>query len=231
MNKEIKEVSYVYGKKISISLNSLKLNEHTWQDNAISDLSIVEKFYNLIGEDFTILDIGAQSGAFTLLSKFFPKTKWYSFEPDPVNYDLLVENILINSITNVHTFNMGISNEIGNAQLNVCENHRGLNSYGEKISRFDNALIISTEINTLDNLFLNKKIDLIKIDTEGCEYNILEGGKKVIEKNKPKILLEYYEQNLIQFGKNFIDLHNLLEELNYEIVQSFGSDILIQSKI
>ena len=36
-----------------------------------------------------------------------------------------------------------------------------------------------------------KKIDFIKIDTEGSEYFILKGGLKTIEKFKPIIQFEY----------------------------------------
>jgi FkbM family methyltransferase len=228
------EVLYAHGNKILISSDTIKNNCYTWNDQTANDLYLIERFYDLIKDDFVILDIGAQSGLFTLLSKFFPKTKWYSFEPDPGNYDLLVENLTINSITNVNTFNVGITNKIGNDELKICRSHRGLNNYGDRITRFDSnsddAIIVNTPIDTIDNLFLNQNIDLIKIDTEGCEYNILCGAKNVIEKNKPKILLEYYEQNLLQFGKNFSDLHKLLDEINYQIVESFGEDILIQHK-
>lgn len=229
------EIPYVYGNKILISKESIEYNIHTWQDKTVSDLFLVEKFYDLIEENFSILDIGAQSGAFTLLSKFFPKTKWYSFEPDPTNYNLLVENLSINHIDNVTPFNYGLSNKVGNDELMVCKSHRGLNSYGKLINRFDvsseDTLCINTPINTIDNLFFNERIDLIKIDTEGCEYNILQGGKEVIMKNKPKILLEYYESNLNQFGNSLSDLHQLIDELDYEVVEFFSGDILIQSKL
>lgn len=232
--KKAIEVVYAHGNKILISLDTLEYNCYTWNNQSANDLYLIERFYDLIKEDSVVLDIGAQSGAFTLLSKFFPKTKWYSFEPDPVNYDLLVKNLTINSITNVNTFDVGISNKIGNDELKICRSHRGLNNYGDRITRFDSnsddTIIVNTPIDTIDNLFLDQNVDLIKIDAEGCKYNILCGGKNVIQKNKPKILLEYYEQNLLQFGKNFCDLHKLIDEINYEIVESFGQDILIQHK-
>lgn len=229
MNHQIK---YIYGNTIIVSQESIDFNEYTWQNETVSDLYLIEKFYDLIFENSVILDIGAQSGSFTLLSKFFPKSKWYSFEPDPINHDILKKNIEINSISNVSLFNIGLSNEVGSSDLKSCKSHRGLNSYGNSITRFseNDFEIFHTQIDTIDNIFLNEKIDLIKIDTEGCEYNILDGGKNVIMKYKPKILLEYYEENLMQFGKNFKNLNELISELNYEIVEFFSDNILIQSK-
>ena len=225
---------YAYGNKISISSDTIENNPYTWNNQSANDLYLVERFHDLIKEDSVILDIGAQSGLFTLLSKFFPKTKWYAFEPDPFNYDLLLKNLTINGVTNVNTFNIGITNKIGNDELKICTSHRGLNNYGNRISRFDSnsddTIIVNTPMDMIDNLFQDQNIDLIKIDAEGCEYNILCGAKNVIEKNKPKILLEYYEPNLLQFEKNFCDLHKLLDKINYEIVEAFVGDVLIQYK-
>lgn len=229
-----KEINYVYDNKIFVSLDSIEINNHTWENETISDLNLIESFYDMICDDFVILDIGAQSGCFSLLSKFFPNTEWYSFEPDPTNYELLIKNLELNNINNVNSFNVGISNKIGNQKLKILKNHRGLNNYGENLIRFriddPNVICIETPVDTIDNLFYNKKIDLIKIDSEGSEFNILEGGKDTLIKYKPKILLEYYEPNLNQFNKTFKDLHNLFDDLGYQITKSFGSDVLIESK-
>jgi FkbM family methyltransferase len=41
------------------------------------------------------------------------------------------------------------------------------------------------EVNKLDNFYFQKKIDFIKIDTEGHDLQVLKGGKKTIKKYKP----------------------------------------------
>jgi hypothetical protein len=53
------------------------------------------------------------------------------------------------------------------------------------ISNFQKVKIIK-----LDD-FIKEKIDLIKIDTQGWEPEVIEGAKKIIEKNKPIIFMEY----------------------------------------
>jgi len=223
---------YIFDKFIKVSDNSKKLNNYTWEYGTVGQIDAVEFFSTLIKNDdgFTVIDIGAQSGAYSLMSKFFDKTKWFCFEPDPINYECLLENIKLNDITNVDVKNLAVNDISGTVKLNICKTHRGLNTIGQNPTRFtqndtEEYLIDS---NNLDSLFENTKIDLIKIDTEGCEYNILKGAKQVISKYKPKIFLEYYNENLNQFGITIEDLNNLIYELNYHITWSKEDNVLIE---
>lgn len=230
MNK----INYILGNKILINDDTKEYNLYTWGSNGdnIYQLDVVEFFYEKIpkNEEVTIIDIGAQSGVFTLLAKFLPKSTWYSFEPDKFNHDLLLDNIKINNIKNVNTYTTAISNTIGNGILNVNKNHRGLNTLGKNLKRFteDNAEKHIVDITTIDNLFYNTKIDFIKIDTEGAEYDILSGAMNTIEKYKPKILMEYYDENLQQFSKNIQQLDQLISDMGYTITQKCDDNIMIE---
>jgi FkbM family methyltransferase len=224
-------IDYIFDKKIKISKNSLKYNPFTW-NSPVYQKETIEFFYNLIQENFCILDIGAQSGAFSLLSQYFPTTKFYSFEPDPISYNCLLENININNITNIIPHPVALSSKSEEGILNINNSHRGLNTLGSSLLRFseeDNEKI-KVKIETIDNLFLNNKVDLIKIDTEGAEYDILLGGINTIEKYKPKILLEYFDLNLRQFGRNIEQLNELIFSINYKITWIKEDNILIESK-
>ena len=228
------EVSYINGQKILISPSSLKYNYYTWEGMVPYQLDAIEFFYNKIPmyEPINIIDIGAQSGSFSLMSKFLPNTTWYCFEPDSLNYELLLENLKINDIKNVSVFTTAISSTSGEDTININLNHRGLNTLGKNLKRFseDETQKTIVTINSLDNLFFDKKIDFIKIDTEGAEYDILLGAKKVIEKYKPKILMEYYNDNLLQFDKTLTDLDNLIYDLGYVITWQKDDNVLIEPK-
>lgn len=214
------DVNYINDTKIFVSSDTFELNPYTWKDGCYQ-LYAIEKFFNIAKKNAsaTILDIGAQSGAFSLMAKYLPNTTWHAFEPDPVNESLLRENLNINSINNVTVYSKALGDNIGETILNINTKHRGLNTLGTNLKRFsvNDVQKINVEIDTLDNLFLNTKIDLIKIDTEGCEYNIIKGGKELIKKYKPVIFLEYYENNLQQFNLSINDLQSLFKEINYEI--------------
>jgi len=221
---------------IYVSHNTYKKNSQTWNtiyNPILYEESTINEFYNLIKQKnnihLNIIDIGAQSGCFTLMSKFLPNTTWYSFEASTENYELLKENLIINNITNVNIYNTGIFNKQCIEKLNICKTHFGLNTFGNNLQRFkiEDSFTQECYMNTLDNLFENIKVDFIKIDTEGCECNILEGAINIIKKYKPIILLEYNSENLQQFNKTFDDLNTIISSLNYYIHKKYNDDILI----
>lgn len=225
-------VSYPYiTTNILVTKRTVEENPYTWDVPSIglTELELVNKFVPYIKEGDTILDIGAQSGCFSLAAKYHPNTTWHSFEPDPSNYSLLLDNLELNNIKNVNTYNIALSDKEGESTLKICKFHKGLNTLGSNLLRFseDQSINCLVKTNTIDNLFYNKKIDLIKIDTEGSEYDIIKGGIETIKRYKPKILLEYYQQNLNQFNKRTNDVDELIEELDYEIEWIFAENIFI----
>ena len=226
---------YVFNNTITVSDNSVIQNQYTWESRGVYELGIIEEWLKNIKSDSTVLDIGAQSGSYTLSAKFYPESKWYSFEPDPDNYKLLLENLKLNDINNVITSPEALSNKVGDQILNICSSHRGLNTLGNNLLRFskDDIIEFHVKTNTIDNLFLDTPIDLIKIDTEGGEYDILMGGLETIKKYKPKILLEFEEHNSQQCGYSCQDILNLVASLDYEVVwrAHHGGDIFIQSRV
>lgn len=228
--------SYINNNSITLTKDALKENSATWLSNgSIADIDLIKKFISHIEDGFNILDIGAQSGCFSLAAKFYPNTSWHSFEPDYWNRRILTTNINLNSIKNVKVYEEALSNQVGDSTLTICHFHKGLNTLGKNITRFckEDSFEFPVKTNTIDNLFLNTQIDLIKIDTEGSEYNILIGARNTIEKYKPKILLEYEERNLNQCGHNIEDLNKFIEEINYEItwISESGRDVFIEEKI
>ena len=231
--KNFKSYSYVNGKNILVTQETIEKNSYTWEGNQVYEIEMIQKFLDYIQDGYTILDVGAQSGSFCLSAKLYPNTKWYAFEPDPVNLKLLTDNLKLNSITNVLVSDQALSSKVENGTLKICNNHRGLNTLGKKLHTFseDECTNQPVKINTIDNLFLNERIDLIKIDAEGSEYDILLGARETIKKYKPKILLEYCEHNLWQCEKTQDQLDNLIKEFNYEVVWQHGGNIFIESKL
>jgi hypothetical protein len=90
--------------------------------------------------------------------------------------------------------NLAVSDKKGSAPFYISKNWN--------CSRFtkghDTSDITETrkmKIDTLDNLFKGKKVDFVRMDVEGYEFNILRGATKVIAAN-PKIafFFEYHAQ-------------------------------------
>ena len=220
---------------VNVTLDTLKLTPYTFQLNGtLWENDSIRQFYNQINKDkkYNIVDIGAQSGLYSLYAKFLPNSTFYAFEPFPDTFKLLNDNIALNDITNVNTFNLAISDDDGETMLNTCESHNGLHTLGATPLRFNDIKQVKVNTTTLDKFFFDKDIsvDFIKIDTEGYEYFILKGAINTIKKYKPTIQLEWNKTNMNQCGITEDMLNKLLEEINYKEIGLVEEEKLIAPK-
>jgi hypothetical protein len=103
----------------------------------------------------------------------------------------------------------------------------------EKINPEDK--IIKIPVKTLDSFVKEnniKKIDILRMDVEGFEYNIILGANRVLEKFKPKIFVEIHKMYLgkEKTYKIFSDLKNKGYEIKYYIPRIYDSPIIGELK-
>lgn len=219
----------VTNKTVDYGNCSFKKNTEIWEKQSLN------YFYNLIDKNnkVNIVDIGANVGLYSLYAKHLPNSQFYSYEPYKFTYDLLNDNIKLNNITNIKTYNIGLSDKKGKTILNVCLPGDGANTMGANPLRFTDPFPIEVETDTLDNIFYNNniKVDFIKIDTEGWEYHILKGGEKTIKTFKPIIQLEYNETNMKQCDIKPEQLLNYINELGYKQHNFIHEELIIVPNI
>ena len=119
----------------------------------------------------TFLDIGSWQGPISMIAQKTSK-QCLCFEPDPIAYDMLVENININNFNNIIPVNKAVSNEsslsIGNDVLGG-----GGSSFLRQKNSTECSTISFEEI--LMKYGLNENnISVIKIDIEGYECELLK---------------------------------------------------------
>lgn len=143
-----------------------------------------------------IFDIGGNIGTTSIyFSYFFPKAKIYTFEPVKRNYEILLLNT--KDIENVKTFNTGLGLENGKVDIftaNDETNTGGFSIYKENSAINQNSsekIQIRNPADIMNEIGVSK-IDLIKIDTEGAEYDILRSIDKDILSNVKWILGELH---------------------------------------
>ena len=122
-----------------------------------------------VKKGYTVIDIGANIGYYTLLfAKLVGKEgKVYAFEPEPNNLDLLKKNIEVNNYKNVIIEQKAVSDTTKSVNLFTAK--QGIGEHRINFSWFGNNGI-EVEAIKLDD-YINEKIDFIKIDIEGAEYN------------------------------------------------------------
>ena len=220
--------SYPFGKELKVTNETVNLTPYTFFKNGkIWERPSLEYFYQEVQkrtDKINILDIGAQTGLYTLFAKFLPNADFYSFEPYKPSFEQLNNNVKLNEITNVKTFNLAISDKKEIKTLKVPYNHKGLNTLGDNPVRFEKNSYenIVVETDTIDNLFFEKniKIDFIKCDIEGWEYFMLQGAKKTINKWKPDLFLEFNPDNMTQCNIDPEQFNNYINNiLNYKLIK------------
>jgi len=179
------------------------------------------KLYSLVSPGNTILDIGANIGVTTLnFAKIVGVSgKVYSFEPDPVNLISLQKNIKLNSFNNIILNKIGLGNNTGKFKIHTMDvNNKGMN----RIIEITDNNEIGHEINvtTIDTYVTEnklQKIDVIKIDVEGFEYNVLQGAYNTLKRFHPKLFVELDNRLLTDQGKSAKELIEYLINLEYNI--------------
>jgi FkbM family methyltransferase len=176
------------------------------------------------GEGATILDIGAHIGLFSTIAAKITGVhgKIFAFEPSPATIPVLHQTIRINELDNLITpVNQAMGKEVGKMTFfvsdNEADNSNSLVSYKE--DRKLNA--IETEVNTIDNFVMTKKlskVNFIKIDAEGAEYDVIRGGAAVFKKYRPNIILAIHPEPIAKKGDRMEDIYDFMEQLRYNIL-------------
>ena len=161
----------------------------------------LQDFYSrFIKSDDVIVDAGANLGYLTVQFAKLCK-KVYAFEPQSYVFNQLCTNILFNNLSEkVSTYRLALGDEKGMGQLWCIdkEDFGQVWNWGGRGLEWENSHHKSTgeereedkvNIVTLDS-FKIKKCDILKLDVQGYEWQLIQGGKQTIENSLPLILLE-----------------------------------------
>ncbi len=189
---------------------------------------------NLQGK--TVFDIGAHIGYDTLLfAKAVGKNGHViAFEPNTKNRERLEKIVAENKeySNQIQISDYAISNKEGSEEFIFSDNvdngtssgsfMEGSHTFWEKGIYEKNIGFTRTSVKTipLDSLIrqiaLKEAPGLIKIDVEGAEYLVIEGGKDIIQKYKPHLLIEIHSifngLKVTEYMKDFNYTIELLKE-------------------
>ena len=215
-----------------IILWGLSLFDYSYQKKWIKFLK--KNKYN----DFKILiDIGAHKGeSIKLFSKNFITKKIISFEASPINFEFLkkkidenkqeynnteivLENIALgaeNKIIEFNQFNESSSSTIKdiNKESKYYKRKFRLINFLNNKKTFQKIKIKVLKLKDYIEKNNIKKIDFIKIDTEGYEFEILLGLENKI-KLVDIIMFEHHYDNMIKKGYTFENINKLLIKNNF----------------
>ena len=155
-------------------------------------------YRDLLQPDDIALDCGAYIGTHALpMSKFCKEV--HAFEMVEDIFNVLKLNKEENDCDNLFLYNVALSQnernewiaerQTGTSKiLTEAQASRAMNDSSNKLGKLK-----SKKTKSLDQIFPEKTgIKLLKIDVEGNEFALLYGAEKLIERNRPHILIEVW---------------------------------------
>lgn len=166
-----------------------------------------QRFGFAIGDGWTIVDIGGGIGDFTIFAAAnHPTNQVFAFEPTPSSYALLQENLRLNKITNVKAFPEAIWSYTGRLTMDISiglpgqytSHQSGVTAPSPEMPAAEEKLADAVEVacTTLEDIFTRldlARIDLLKIDCEGAEYEILFKTPAEILERIDRVVMEYHD--------------------------------------
>lgn len=181
------------------------------------------------------IDIGSNVGLFSLIASrcVGNEGKIIAIEPAPITYDRLLENIVINGITNIDSRNIGLSDEPGELNFYISDN--GYDAWNSFAPSKDNKLQkqIKVQVSTI-NHELEKvekhKIKLVKIDVEGWEKFVIKGGESFFKIYSPIVMVEFTDENTYNAGYSAHEIYEIMVQYGYEWYIFKGGKLIKESK-
>jgi FkbM family methyltransferase len=155
---------------------------------------ILSKFLN---PESVYFDVGSWIGPTVLYAAQICK-EVYCFEPDPYAYERLLANLRLNKVKNVKAFHSAIFNKDGVVKIGHPD---GLGVSESSILRaeINNAVEVScTTFETIVKLLDIEKINMIKIDIEGAEFDLIPSAREFLTSYMPTLYLSTHAPLLPQ---------------------------------
>lgn len=226
--------------KLSSSENvvfKLKTNQTNYMsklifwEGGLTQFEYTDIFIRLIRKVDTFFDVGANIGFYSLVAAAENKNcRVVGFEPATGPLFYFRENVNINGFQHIKIEPIALSNQNGEIEFFEIRNRKYKylrhNLAGESNTKqmADNCFSVSVKVKTttLDEYVKSndiKKIDLIKMDTEGTENLILESSDFVLKEMKPVIICETLF-NVIE-----PELESILKKYGYEFYNHTNSGL------
>jgi len=180
-----------------------------------SDMAFVLHF---LRKDDLFVDVGANSGSYTILACAAVGCEGYAFEPIFSTYQNLTENLRLNHLENrVTALNVGVGAAVGEIAFTT-----GLDTVNHAVSTSDTgAQSVMVPIVPLDEVLADRNPTMIKIDIEGYETPAIEGALRTLRESSLKAVIMELNGSGARYGFNEAKILEIMKELGFE---SFSYD-------
>lgn len=202
-----------------------------YNNRACYEAEMVWVMIRALKEGDVAVDVGANLGYFSLLMSRLvgDNGRVFSFEPVKENLDGLLRNVNLNKITNMNIIPKPLWRVHGEVTFHVnmddpsgsCLWDPGLWFENQKSRDTPRPMVVNAV--TLDGT-LPDGVKLLKMDTEGADQMILEGGANMLSQHPPYILVELNPFGLRQYGQDAETFREFMRGYGYSLFLISGED-------
>jgi FkbM family methyltransferase len=177
----------------------------------------------LLREAEAFIDVGANAGVITLAAAQWlaPGAHIYAFEPSTREFARLGDTIHRNRLAQVVAVHAAVGAVTGRLTLRIADDvHGGLNTIGRNFPytgietvRFEDVEAVS--IDDFMTAHPASPVGVMKIDVEGAEVAVLEGAARLLERDRPALIVEVFDRALAAAGSSLETLERTLAKQHY----------------
>lgn len=146
--------------------------------------------YGKIAPQNVVIDIGANIGVFSLYAAQGGAAKVYAYEPNRQAFEFLLRNIQQNGLSAVIIPSRAAVTSVDGEQVKFPVNASVLNKIITEESSSEFELVDTISLETILSQF--EKVDLLKLDCEGAEYDILLNSNGAMFDKVQAVRMEYH---------------------------------------
>jgi FkbM family methyltransferase len=213
----------------------LYLESKGWYVERLAGCAIgTNLFYDLqsrleFGPASIVFDIGAHQGESAIVyAKRFPNAKIFSFEPVQETFKQLTNNIRLSKLAQVECVRSALGDRVEVAKI-VLQGDTQLNSLCFRASDMESKGVEDVPVITVDRFVAErgiKRIDFMKIDTEGQEMAVLKGARNTLSAGNIRALfLEATLEPSDRLHTNLIEIRDYLFPLGFMLIALYDQHI------
>jgi FkbM family methyltransferase len=159
----------------------------------------------------TVIDVGANVGIFTMtLARLVGETGTViAVDPLPRNCVRLRAHAQMNRHANVRIVELAVGEKAGSVRLNSAIDPAFVSIYPDSTAASGSA-DIEVEVRPLDDIWQSMgrpEVSFMKVDVEGSELGVLDGGKELLSAHRPTMLIEVADQERMAAIRSRLDAY------------------------
>lgn len=197
-----------------------------WLARHPEDVLELEVFLRLAKQANGVLfDVGAHIGRFAVLFCKACEHNAVAFEPAPESQRIIEHMANLNGVADrIQVIGMALGSEVGVTNMHLDEATGFVQVQKYESSHASSGVSISAPTSTIDSIrsTLKTKVALLKIDVEGFEGEVLQGGQHTLSRDRPIVAVEIHNEYLAERGINLRNVLNRVVEQRYSLMRLNG---------